>query len=329
MSLRAFGFDPHPSSHGSEKLRRGRSNFSLLLLAGVLMGCAPGGSESEAGAGGSGELQEGRIIVSGASGQLGGLVVEKLLALGIAPQNLILVSRTPEELSEYAAMGASTRFGDFLEPESLTTAYEGGDRMLLISVNAMGPQRQRMHATAIDAAVAAGVSHIAYTSFVDLENNNSALAADHRATEEHLRESGVAWTMLRNGLYMDGLPQQAAQIVSAGRVAVPGNELGIAYVTREDCAAVAAAVLAFAGHEGRAYDITGSEVIGERALAQIIGEITGTPIEIVQGSIPAEAAPANPSFIVVSTAVADVTGHPPITARELLTERRAEWEGGI
>jgi NAD(P)H dehydrogenase (quinone) len=201
--------------------------------------------------------------------------------------------------------------------------------MLLISVNAMGPQRQRMHATAIDAAVAAGVSHIAYTSFVDLENNNSALAADHRATEEHLRESGVAWTMLRNGLYMDGLPQQAAQIVSAGRVAVPGNELGIANVPREDCAAVAAAVLACAGHEGRAYDITGSEVIGERALAQIIGEITGTPIEIVQGSIPAEAAPANPSFIVVSTAVADVTGHPPITARELLTERRAEWEGGI
>jgi NAD(P)H dehydrogenase (quinone) len=201
--------------------------------------------------------------------------------------------------------------------------------MLLISVNAVGPQRQRMHATAIDAAVAAGVNHIAYTSFVDLENNISGLADDHRATEEHLKESGVAWTMLRNGLYMDGLPQQAARIVTAGSVTASVGELGIAYVTREDCAEAAAAVLAFPGHEGRAYDITGSEVIGERALAQIVGEITGSPIEITSGVTPPEAAPANPSFIVISTAVFDLTGHPPTTARELLTESRAEWEGGI
>jgi NAD(P)H dehydrogenase (quinone) len=256
-------------------------------------------------------------------------VVEELLALGVAPRDLILVSRTPEELSEYAAMGASTRFGDFLEPESLAAAYEGGDRMLLISVNAVGPQRQRMHATAIDAAVAAGVRHIAYTSFVDLENNNSALADDHRATEAHLKESGIAWTMLRNGLYMDGLPQQAARILSAGRVTVPANELGIAYVTREDCAEAAAAVLAFPGHEGKAYDITGSEVIGERALAQIVGDITGKTIEVSVGMTPPEAAPANPSFLVVSSAVADLTGAPPTTARELLAEHHSEWEGGI
>jgi len=329
MYLRAFGFAPNPRPHGSGKGSRGHSALALLLLAGIAMGCAPGNQNGEASEEGVGGVREGRIIVSGASGQLGGIVVEKLLELGVAPENLILVSRTPEELSEYAAMGASTRFGDFLEPESLAAAYEGGDRMLLISVNAMGPIRQRMHATAIDAAVAAGVRHIAYTSFVDLENNNSALAADHRATEEHLKKSGVAWTMLRNGLYMDGLALQAARIVSAGSVTIPGNELGIAYVAREDCAAVAAAVLVFDGHEGKTYDITGSEVIGERVLAQIIGEITGTPIEMVRGSIPPEAVPANPSFIVVSTAVQDVTGHPPITARELLTEHRAEWEGGI
>jgi NAD(P)H dehydrogenase (quinone) len=201
--------------------------------------------------------------------------------------------------------------------------------MLLISVDAVGPQRQVMHATAIDAAVAAGVRHIAYTSFVDLDNNNSALAADHRATEEHLRASGVAWTMLRNGLYMDGLPAQAARIVTSGAVTVAANEQGIAYVTREDCAEAAAAVLAFPGHEGKAYDITGSEVIGQAVLAEIVGEITGVPIEVTTVAPLPDDVPANPSFIVVSTAVAELTGHPPTTARELLAAHRTEWEDGI
>jgi NAD(P)H dehydrogenase (quinone) len=105
--------------------------------------------------------------------------------------------------------------------------------------------------------------------------------------------------------------------------------LGIAYVTREDCAEAAAAVLAFPGHEGKAYDITGSEVIGERALAQIVGDITGKTIEVSVGMTPPEAAPANPSFLVVSSAVADLTGAPPTTARELLAEHHSEWEGGI
>lgn len=325
MSLRSprFGF---LRTHSPRGARLRGAVYSLLVLAVAFQaGCSSAPSEDPP----VSDVLEGRIIVSGASGQLGGLVVRELLELGVAPEDLILVSRTPEELTEFADMGASTRFGDFLVPESLPEAYAGGDRMLLISVDAVGPQRQMMHATAIDAAVAAGVRHIAYTSFVDLESNNSALAADHRATEEHLRASGVAWTMLRNSLYMDGLPQQAARIVTAGSVTVLPDEQGISYVTREDCAEAAAAVLAFPGHEGMAYDITGSEVVGQALLAEIVGDITGEPIEVTVGGTPAESVPANPSFVVVSTAVADLTGNPPTTARELLTARRTEWEGGI
>ena len=144
-----------------------------------------------------------RIIVSGASGQIGGRVVDELLARGVQPTDLILVSRTPERLERYAELGASTRFGDFLQPESLETAYEGGDRMLLISLNSnnidpqVPAQRVELQQMAIDAAIEAGVEHIVYTSIVDADNSVSPIAVWHRATEADLRESGVTWTALR------------------------------------------------------------------------------------------------------------------------------------
>jgi NAD(P)H dehydrogenase (quinone) len=93
-----------------------------------------------------------RIIVSGASGQLGALAVEELLARGVDPRDLILVSRTPEELAAYAQRGAATRFGDFTQPESLPAAYEGGTRLLLISISAGPDNRPQLHKNAIDAA---------------------------------------------------------------------------------------------------------------------------------------------------------------------------------
>src|SRR5882672_3162063 len=103
-----------------------------------------------------------KIIISGASGHLGGLVVKDLLAMGVPAKNLILVSRTPDTLAEYAKMGAATRFGDFAKPESLPAAYAGGKHMLLISIGGGAGPRPQAHKRAIDAAVAAGVKHIAY-----------------------------------------------------------------------------------------------------------------------------------------------------------------------
>jgi uncharacterized protein YbjT (DUF2867 family) len=152
------------------------------------------------------------IIVSGASGQLGSLVIEELLARGVAPANLILVSRTPntEHLSAYARRGASVRFGDVTQPESLASAYDGGARMLFISVKAGGVSRPELHTRAIAAAARAGVRHIAYTSYVNADRYlSSAIAVDHRRTEQFLEESGVAWTMLRNHIYANGLVDRA------------------------------------------------------------------------------------------------------------------------
>jgi uncharacterized protein YbjT (DUF2867 family) len=158
-----------------------------------------------------------RIIVSGASGQLGRGVVRDLLARGVPAKKLILVSRTPEALQDFAKLGASTRFGDFSKPESLPAAFAGGTKMLLISIGFGGGPRPEAHKHAIDAAVAAGVKQIVYTSWVALSAGDaSGIGADHHATEEMLKKSRVHWTLLRNSIYQDVLVGQAAKMVADG-----------------------------------------------------------------------------------------------------------------
>ena len=263
--------------------------------------------------------QDEKIIISGASGKLGGLAVEELLERGVQPDRLILVSRTPEKLESYAQMGASVRFGDFARPESLADAYKGGDRMLLISISSGGNKRAELQATAIDAAIKAGVNHIAYTSFVNMDNNTSPIANDHRTTENYLKQSGVAWTMLRNHIYMDGQVAQAAQMVKDGRAVVPPNETLMGYVTREDCADAAVGALITPGHEYKAYDITGPELIGVRQIAEAASAVTGKKIEIIEGTqTPGGFRLSGDFFSITSDAVELLTGRPATSIRDLL-----------
>jgi NAD(P)H dehydrogenase (quinone) len=287
-----------------------------------------------------------KIIVSGASGQLGSLVIEELLARKVDPENLILVSRTPNtpHLQSYAARGASVRFGDFNEPESLAAAYAGGTRMLLISINGGGGSRPELHKAAIDAAVSAGVRHIAYTSYVNADlYEASTIAVDHRRTERFLQESGVAWTMLRNQIYANGLVDQAVQMVRDGGLVTHTPDARVAYVTREDCAAAAAAVLTTAGHENRAYNITGPDAIGPRELVALASELSGKPVELmalseqqyreqlaasgmaeagINGTISFAAELDSPYLREPSSAVAELTGRPATSVRELLLTNR-------
>jgi NAD(P)H dehydrogenase (quinone) len=291
-------------------------------------------------------LAQDKVIVSGASGQLGSLVIDELIARQVAPENLILVSRTPDtdHLRGYAARGASVRFGDFNQPESLEAAYRGGTRMLLISINGGGGDRPELHKVAIDAAARVGVKQIAYTSYVNAElNEDSAIAVDHRRTERLLQESGVAWTLLRNQIYANGLIDQAVQIVRDGRYVTHTPDARVAYVTREDCAAAAAAVLATPGHENKAYNITGPDAIGPRELVAWASEISGKPVEVVvlseadyraqlaASGMPPAAIDGTISFAAEldseflrepSTAVADLTGRPATSVRALLTQNR-------
>ena len=292
-------------------------NRFMLLLAAITMAIGSSAVYSQD------NRSHEKIIISGASGHIGGLTVKELLRRGVDPHNLILVSRTPVKLDKYARIGASVRYGDFSKPESLPAAYAGGDRMLLISISSGGRKRAEWQERAIDAAKQAGVKQIAYTSFVNMDHNTSPIAHDHRITEEYLKKSGVAWTMLRNSIYMDGLVARAAHMVKTGRAVIPPNETRVGYVTRADCAAAAAAVLITPGTENKAYDITGPELLGVREIAAAASAVTGKHIDVVQGTEPPRGFVISGDFFsVVSSAVADLTGRPATSIHDLLQDNK-------
>jgi NAD(P)H dehydrogenase (quinone) len=280
-----------------------------------------------------------RIVITGASGQLGRLTTAAALER-VAPSDLILVTRRPEGLAELAARGATVRAGDFDDPASLPAAFAGGERLLLISTDALG-RRIEQHRSAIDAAAAAGIRSIAYTSTVNPSDSNpQAVAPEHRGTEELIRASGLGWTFLRNGIYADLQVHDAAAAIASGKLLTNTGDGRNAYVAREDCAAAAAAVLTTGNHDGKAYDITGPEAVGADDLAALFAELGGTPVEVVQlddaawvaamvehAGMPEPAAQAYSTFGIatrrgysaaVSTSLHDLTGRTPKTVRAVL-----------
>lgn len=221
-----------------------------------------------------------RIVITGASGQYGSAVTDKLIAMGRA-QDLILITRNPLILAHREAQGCTVRRGDFDEPESLPAAMAGGDRMLLISGTRVGARVQQ-HQAAVDGASAAGVSHVAYTSFIGIDDpaNPAEVRFDHIETEKLIKASGLDWTMLRDAHYAD------AMIVMAGPGAMASGEWPSnagdgreAMVWRDDCADCAVAVLTGDGHSGKTYDITGPRLETFAEVAAMMAEITGHPCE--------------------------------------------------
>jgi NAD(P)H dehydrogenase (quinone) len=219
-------------------------------------------------------------VITGASGQLGRRAAEYILEKYREPR-LILVTRRPDALADLAARGAQVRFGDFAQPASLPAAFAGGRRMLLIS-NTDLARRNEQHGAAVDAAAAAGIEHVVYTSIVSPEPPNPAVVAPgHHFTEQALRRSGMQWTMLRNSLYADYQVPEAQRALEARKFV--HNRAGgrVAYVARDDCAAVAAAVLIGNGHAGVSYDVTGPHAFDAAELAALYSEFGEHPVEPV------------------------------------------------
>jgi NAD(P)H dehydrogenase (quinone) len=288
-------------------------------------------------------------VITGASGNLGRRVVELLLdEHGVEPSELILVTRSPERLSRFAERGAQVRAGDFDRPDELPAAFAGGQRMLLISAEQIG-ERIRQHTNAVTAAKAAGITHVAYTSFVntDVEGNPAAIAPEHLATEQAIRAAGLAFTFLRNSIYSEVQIPDAAAALATGKLVTNAGDGRAAYVSRDDCAAVAATVLANATqHENAIYDVTGPELLDAGALAAIYADVGGKPVEpvlvddaaFVQGLVehagmPQPVAEAYATFgaairarlLDVQTDVVErLTGRTPRTLREVLEQHRAE-----
>lgn len=220
------------------------------------------------------------IAITGASGQLGRLVADQLLS-AVDPSEVVLLTRDPAKLADLAERGADVRAADFGRPDDLVAALAGVDRLLLISTDVVGA-RVEGHRAAIDAAVKAGVRHVAYTSVPEPTPDNPAgVVPDHAATEDALRESGLAWTMLRNNLYAEMQVDTVEQAAASGQLFTNVGDGAAAYVTRADCAAVAVGVLTGEGHEGRAYDVTGPVAVTAEDLAGLATQVAGTPVEVV------------------------------------------------
>lgn len=223
-----------------------------------------------------------RIVITGASGNYGRGVTDRLIALGRA-SDLILITRKPEKLSDRAAQGCVVRYGDFDKPETLVEAVQGADRMLLISGTRVGA-RVVQHKAAIDAAAAAGVGHVVYTSFIGIDDpaNPAEVRHDHIETERLIRASGCGWTMLRDAHYADAMILMAGPgVMQSGKWFSNAGEGREAMVWRDDCIESAVAVLTGEGHEGRIYNITGPELQTFGEVAAIMAEVTGRPVEHV------------------------------------------------
>jgi NAD(P)H dehydrogenase (quinone) len=223
-----------------------------------------------------------KIVITGASGHYGRSATDKLIALGRA-KDLILITRTPAKLAHRVEQGCDVRAGDFDRPETLLAAVQGAQKMLLISGTRVGA-RVPQHKAAIDAAAAAGVEHIIYTSFVDVSPENPAIVTtDHRETEELIKASGLAWTFLRDAHYADAMIVNAGPgFVASGLWMTSSKGAHEAMVWREDCVESAVAVLTGTGHANKAYQITGPNRETFAQVVAMMNEIVGCSIKLVE-----------------------------------------------
>jgi NAD(P)H dehydrogenase (quinone) len=287
------------------------------------------------------------IVVTGASGQLGRLVAQDLLER-VPPAELVLVTRRPEALEDYTARGVEVRRGDFDDPGSLADAFAGAEKALVISTGLDGlGRRVAQHRAAIEAAVAAGVRHLVYTSISNpVEGNPQGLVSDeNRETEDLLRTSAPAWTILRNGIYSEVQVPPGSLAVAHGKIYTNAGEGRMRPVSRRDCAAAAAAVLTGDGHEGQIYDITGPDSVSQTDLAALLAEVGGRAVKVhnvndriltwgmTKAGMPKPVARQIADFgkairegyyDVTESAVERLTGQPPRSLREVLIAHRGE-----
>jgi NAD(P)H dehydrogenase (quinone) len=225
------------------------------------------------------------IVVTGATGRLGQLVIEGLLQRVPAAQ-IIAAVRTPEKAAPLAARGVTVREADYNEPGQLSTAFTGADRVLLISSN--DPRRSVAQHTAVTAAARqAGVRLLAYTSLCHADTSTLLTAVPHRLTEPVIRDSGLPYTFLRNNLYTDHYALQIRQAAKSGVFVGSAGTGRVASATRADYAAAAVAVLTGEGHENKTYELGGDVAWSYAELAEVLSKATGQEITY-QAVSPAE-----------------------------------------
>jgi NAD(P)H dehydrogenase (quinone) len=217
------------------------------------------------------------IAVTGATGHLGRLIVEDLLAAGTEPGQIVATGRNTERLAELAARGVRTAAVDYDDVEGLITAFAGVDTVVLVSGSEAG-RRVGQHANVVEAAKAAGSARVLYTSIAHADTSEHVLAPDHRATEDLIKASGLAWTFLRNNWYTENQAPNVAQARDHGVIVSSTGTGRTASASRADYAAAASAAARGAGHEGRTYELTGDVAWTYDELAAALEDVLGTPV---------------------------------------------------
>ena len=211
------------------------------------------------------------ILITGATGHLGTLVIDSLLAKGVPAEQIRAGARNPQKIIAVPAVHL-----DYEDAASVAAAVEGVEKVLLISASEPG-NRDALHKTVIDAAAAAGVTQLVYTSVLDARDSALILAPEHKATEELIEASGVPATILRNGWYTEnylGTLEQA----KAGEIVTSTGQGRVSSAARKDYADAAVAVLTEPGHENTVYELSGDSAWSFDEFAAAAGEVLGSPV---------------------------------------------------
>ena len=215
------------------------------------------------------------VVVTGATGQLGRLIVESLLVRGVPADEITATGRSVEKIADLAERGVRVAATSYQNAAGLDAAFAGADTLVLVSSNDFD-DRAGQHRNAVDAAKRAGIGHVVYTSGPKAATSSIQLLADHRATEEALAASGLPTTILRNGWYVENYTGQVPTYLEHGMVGSAGDGK-VSLALRAELAEAAAVVATTDGHVGKVYEL-GGEAVTLTELAAIVSDVTGAPV---------------------------------------------------
>lgn len=220
-----------------------------------------------------------KILVTGATGQFGGQVIKHLLGLVDASQIAVSV-RDPQKATHLTEKGIEVRQGDFEDYEALVKTFAGIDKLLIVSTDGDNVTRIRQHGHAVKAAEAAGVKHIVYTSVGNAQNSTLSLAEVHRFTEEAIRQTGIAYTFLRNNWYLENEMGNIQNALTGTPWVSATGDGKIGYTLRSEYALAAAQVLAGQDHDFKTYELS-NEPVTQETLVKVLEQVTGKSIAYV------------------------------------------------
>ncbi|HRD88732.1 MAG TPA: SDR family oxidoreductase [Accumulibacter sp.] len=219
------------------------------------------------------------ILVTGANGHLGRGIVDQLVARSGRVAGIAASVRDPRRAADLAERGIAVRQGNFDQPETLAAAFAGVGKLILVSTDGPKEVRIAQHRNAIDAARAAGVRHILYTSLIDVATDSPAdFAAVHRATEADLAASGLEFTALRNPLYADFLPMTVGAARATGVFQLPAGSGRACFVSRAELAEATAAAALAPALARRVYELTGQATHDYHEVAAAVARVSGQPV---------------------------------------------------